>query len=93
MFERAKGFVSYWFLRYLLVTEMYMIERWERVVVRILLQIFVSLFKGLFKRKFENVRLMMLQRFISNTFKYHFLVSTLPTKSVEKGIKNYCVIT
>lgn len=27
-------FVNYWWFRYLMVTELYMVERWERIVIR-----------------------------------------------------------
>lgn len=32
------NFISYWYFRYLLVTELYMVEKWERTMFRILLE-------------------------------------------------------
>lgn len=34
--KKIQAFISYWYLRYLLVTEMYMVEPWEKAVIRIL---------------------------------------------------------
>lgn len=31
------NFISYWYMRYLLVTELYLVEKWERQTIRILL--------------------------------------------------------
>lgn len=36
MFESIQKFIGYWYFRYLLVTELYMVEKWERVMIRIL---------------------------------------------------------
>lgn len=35
-FENIWKFLSYWYFRYLMVTELYMVERWERAVCSIL---------------------------------------------------------
>lgn len=29
--------INYWWFRYLMVTELYMVEKWERITIRILL--------------------------------------------------------
>ncbi|XP_026477292.1 serine palmitoyltransferase small subunit A-like [Ctenocephalides felis] len=44
MFEPITEFISYWYFRYLLVTELYMVEKWERVSIHIF---FVIVFAAL----------------------------------------------
>lgn len=36
MLNKVKEFVNFWWMRYLMVTELYIVEPWERVVMRIL---------------------------------------------------------
>ncbi|KAJ3660673.1 hypothetical protein Zmor_005112 [Zophobas morio] len=36
-------FLNYWYFRYLLVTELYMVEKWERVMFHIVLLIILSI--------------------------------------------------
>lgn len=38
IYEFITNFISYWYFRYLLVTELYMVEKWERTMFRILLE-------------------------------------------------------
>ncbi|XP_063898501.1 serine palmitoyltransferase small subunit A [Helicoverpa armigera] len=42
--KRIQQFISYWYVRYLLVTELYMVETWEKVIVHILFAIIFGLF-------------------------------------------------
>ncbi|XP_021935373.1 serine palmitoyltransferase small subunit A [Zootermopsis nevadensis] len=41
MIKSAWKFLCYWYFRYLMVTELYMVERWERGVVSV---VFLILF-------------------------------------------------
>jgi len=36
MIQSVWKFLCYWYFRYLMVTELYMVERWERAVISIL---------------------------------------------------------
>ncbi|OXU25688.1 serine palmitoyltransferase small subunit A [Nasonia vitripennis] len=43
--EKISTFLHYWYFRYMLVTELYMVEKWERHFVNIfLISIFCLLF-------------------------------------------------
>ncbi|XP_047037873.1 serine palmitoyltransferase small subunit A [Helicoverpa zea] len=42
--KKIQQFISYWYVRYLLVTELYMVETWEKVIVHILFAIIFGLF-------------------------------------------------
>ncbi|KAI5638262.1 small subunit of serine palmitoyltransferase-like domain-containing protein [Phthorimaea operculella] len=42
--KKPKNFLSYWYQRYLLATELYMVEPWERVVIHIIFAILFWLF-------------------------------------------------
>ncbi|XP_045457356.1 serine palmitoyltransferase small subunit A [Melitaea cinxia] len=44
LINRVRKFVSHWYKRYLVSTELYMVEPWERVVIHVLLTIFFVLF-------------------------------------------------
>ncbi|XP_059045903.1 serine palmitoyltransferase small subunit A [Achroia grisella] len=41
LIQNIKKFFTYWYLRYLLVTELYMVETWEKIVIQ---SIFVIIF-------------------------------------------------
>ncbi|CAG9790000.1 unnamed protein product [Diatraea saccharalis] len=41
--RKAKEFISYWYLRYLLATELYIVEPWEKVVIHLLYAIIFGL--------------------------------------------------
>ncbi|XP_011503032.1 PREDICTED: serine palmitoyltransferase small subunit A-A [Ceratosolen solmsi marchali] len=45
LLEKVLSFLQYWYFRYTLVTELYMVEKWERHFINIFL---VSLFCLLF---------------------------------------------
>lgn len=32
--DKLIKFINYWWFRYLMVTELYIVEKWERVVIR-----------------------------------------------------------
>lgn len=34
--EKFSSFLGYWYFRYMLVTELYMVEKWERIFISIL---------------------------------------------------------
>lgn len=34
MLEQISNFIEYWWFRYLMVTELYIVEKWERVTMR-----------------------------------------------------------
>lgn len=34
MLDQLEKFINYWWFRYLMVTELYIVEKWERVVMR-----------------------------------------------------------
>ncbi|CAG9855820.1 unnamed protein product [Phyllotreta striolata] len=36
MFDSIKSFISYWYFRYLLVTDLFMVEKWERAAFHIM---------------------------------------------------------
>ncbi|XP_063698877.1 uncharacterized protein LOC134829627 [Culicoides brevitarsis] len=35
IFDKLLEFINYWWFRYLMVTELYIVERWERVVIHV----------------------------------------------------------
>lgn len=35
--EKLLKFINHWWMRYLMVTELYIVEKWERVVMRMYL--------------------------------------------------------
>ncbi|KAJ8910836.1 hypothetical protein NQ315_015571 [Exocentrus adspersus] len=43
MFSSIKNFISYWYFRYLLVTELYMVEKWERAMFHIILFVLLAI--------------------------------------------------
>ncbi|KAK4872360.1 hypothetical protein RN001_014389 [Aquatica leii] len=43
MLQKAYNFITYWYFRYLLITELYMVEKWERHMFHIVLVIIFSL--------------------------------------------------
>ncbi|XP_026744059.1 uncharacterized protein LOC113505512 [Trichoplusia ni] len=42
--KRIQQFINYWYVRYLLVTELYMVDTWEKIVVHILFGIIFVMF-------------------------------------------------
>lgn len=34
--DKLSSFLGYWYFRYMLVTELYMVEKWERIFISIL---------------------------------------------------------
>ncbi|XP_004923746.1 uncharacterized protein LOC101740127 [Bombyx mori] len=44
LIEKVKKFISYWYIRYLLATELYMVETWERIAIHIVFGILFGLF-------------------------------------------------
>ncbi|XP_050680251.1 serine palmitoyltransferase small subunit A [Leptidea sinapis] len=42
--KSVREFLCYWYLRYLLATELYMVEPWERTVVHILMIVTFAVF-------------------------------------------------
>ncbi|CAG9834541.1 unnamed protein product [Diabrotica balteata] len=42
MIEAVKNFINYWYFRYLLVTELYMVEKWERTMFHIVMLAILS---------------------------------------------------
>ncbi|KAK5639734.1 hypothetical protein RI129_010545 [Pyrocoelia pectoralis] len=47
MLQELLKFINYWYFRYLLITELYMVEKWERVMIHIVLLIIFTII-GLF---------------------------------------------
>jgi hypothetical protein len=43
MVKGVIDFIKYWYFRYLLVTELYMVEKWERAMFHIVLFIFLTI--------------------------------------------------
>ncbi|CAH1179416.1 unnamed protein product [Phaedon cochleariae] len=43
MLKSVGDFIGYWYFRYLLVTELYMVEKWERAMFHILLFLFLTI--------------------------------------------------
>ncbi|XP_031633286.1 uncharacterized protein LOC116347032 [Contarinia nasturtii] len=39
MLEQINKFIEYWWFRYLMVTELYIVEKWERVTMHVILLI------------------------------------------------------
>ncbi|XP_005188773.1 uncharacterized protein LOC101892694 [Musca domestica] len=44
MLQNIIDFCNYWWFRYLMVTELYMVEKWERVTIHIIFAILFILF-------------------------------------------------
>ncbi|XP_059216932.1 uncharacterized protein LOC131994270 [Stomoxys calcitrans] len=44
MLQNLIDFCNYWWFRYLMVTELYMVEKWERVTIHIIFAILFILF-------------------------------------------------
>ncbi|KPJ01181.1 hypothetical protein RR46_03052 [Papilio xuthus] len=42
--ERIRKYVKRWYVRYLVATELYMVEPWEKVVIHVLFVLVFSLF-------------------------------------------------
>ncbi|KAJ8705985.1 hypothetical protein PYW07_010762 [Mythimna separata] len=42
--KKIQQFFSYWYVRYLLVTELYMVDTWEKIVVHILFAVIFTMF-------------------------------------------------
>jgi len=42
--EEINKFVKYWWFRYLMITEMYMVEKWEVVAIHVIFTIVFSIF-------------------------------------------------
>ncbi|XP_050555870.1 uncharacterized protein LOC118277004 [Spodoptera frugiperda] len=42
--KKIQQFISYWYVRYLLATELYMVDTWEKVVMHIVFGIMFTLF-------------------------------------------------
>uniref|UniRef100_A0A6P7HF86 Serine palmitoyltransferase small subunit A n=1 Tax=Diabrotica virgifera virgifera TaxID=50390 RepID=A0A6P7HF86_DIAVI len=42
MIQAVKNFINYWYFRYLLVTELYMVEKWERAMFHIVMLVILS---------------------------------------------------
>ncbi|EFN79603.1 hypothetical protein EAI_00806 [Harpegnathos saltator] len=42
--QRLQSFLKYWYFRFMLVTELYMVERWERNFINIFFLVVFSLF-------------------------------------------------
>lgn len=43
VFKKLQQFFKYWYVRYLLVTELYMVDTWERITVFIVLAVLLAL--------------------------------------------------
>ncbi|XP_052897821.1 uncharacterized protein LOC128304652 [Anopheles moucheti] len=37
LLDRVLSFINYWWFRYLMITELYMVESWERVTIHVFL--------------------------------------------------------
>ncbi|XP_055620930.1 uncharacterized protein LOC129765097 [Toxorhynchites rutilus septentrionalis] len=37
LFDKVLSFINYWWFRYLMITELYMVESWERVTIHVFL--------------------------------------------------------
>ncbi|XP_061390668.1 uncharacterized protein LOC133326006 [Musca vetustissima] len=44
MLQNIIDFCNYWWFRYLMVTELYMVEKWERVTIHVIFAILFILF-------------------------------------------------
>ncbi|XP_048000047.1 uncharacterized protein LOC125237120 [Leguminivora glycinivorella] len=44
LIKKIQLFLSYWYQRYLLATELYMVEPWEKVVIHIVFAVLLTLF-------------------------------------------------
>ncbi|XP_001352610.2 uncharacterized protein LOC108151243 [Drosophila miranda] len=42
--DNVVEFASYWWFRYLMVTELYMVEKWERVTIHVLFMVLFCVF-------------------------------------------------
>ncbi|XP_047351629.1 uncharacterized protein LOC124949880 [Vespa velutina] len=45
LLQKLSSFLGYWYFRYMLVTELYMVEKWERIFINIF---FIVLFLSFF---------------------------------------------
>jgi len=48
-------FISYWYMRYLLVSELYLVEKWERYMIRILFNFDNSLLLNLCYLRIKHI--------------------------------------
>ncbi|XP_011207457.1 PREDICTED: uncharacterized protein LOC108978669 [Bactrocera latifrons] len=44
MLQNIIDFCNYWWFRYLMVTELYMVEKWERVTIHVIFAVLFCLF-------------------------------------------------
>ncbi|CAD7082258.1 unnamed protein product [Hermetia illucens] len=44
MIKSITDFINYWYFRYLMVTELYMVEKWERVTIHVIFLVIFLLF-------------------------------------------------
>uniref|UniRef100_A0A0K8TND3 Putative conserved protein with signal anchor n=1 Tax=Tabanus bromius TaxID=304241 RepID=A0A0K8TND3_TABBR len=44
MLSDVLDFINYWWFRYLMVTELYMVEKWERVTIHVVFLVLFVLF-------------------------------------------------
>ncbi|KAJ0170581.1 hypothetical protein K1T71_013952 [Dendrolimus kikuchii] len=42
--KKIQQFIKYWYVRYLLVTELYMVDTWEKITVQIIILVLFGLF-------------------------------------------------
>ncbi|XP_030375526.1 uncharacterized protein LOC115624818 [Scaptodrosophila lebanonensis] len=77
MLDNIIDFASYWWFRYLMVTELYMVEKWERVTIHV---IFLTLFCIFWYFNYS-----VLLSFTGNLF--GFVPDVLPGVKQGQGIK------
>ncbi|KAK9710019.1 hypothetical protein QE152_g26259 [Popillia japonica] len=76
MFKSMWIFIQYWYMRYLLVTELYMVEKWERVMIHfVFFMIFcvISLLNAsvvLHSVRILNIRGLLIIKIYYNVFIY-----------------------
>ncbi|EDX09851.1 uncharacterized protein LOC6737429 [Drosophila simulans] len=44
MLDNLVEFASYWWFRYLMVTELYMVEKWERITIHVIFMVLFCVF-------------------------------------------------
>ncbi|XP_020816963.1 uncharacterized protein LOC110190692 [Drosophila serrata] len=79
MLDNLVEIASYWWFRYLMVTELYMVEKWERVTIHVIFMVLFCVFWY-----FNYSVLLSLAGLISPSAT---MVDIMPEMSVASGLK------
>ncbi|ALC43415.1 CG32038 [Drosophila busckii] len=80
MLDNIINFANYWWFRYLMVTELYVVEKWERVTIHVIFMLLFCVFW------YFNYSIML--SMTSNLLGYTpLLANMLPAMSPGQGVK------